>query len=119
MKRLIADVYKIIYHLTHAKSFALVFSIAYVAILNVVALYGLIFLLSPWFPLRPLLRLFHFPVVIVTTMVMCLLNAWMMKPLNNMYKERKKEPYYPSIIAYTALAIIVMLYMHYKDILFQ
>ncbi len=118
MKRLIADVYRVIYHATRAKTFSLVFSITYISVLNLIALYGLAFLLSAWLPTRGFLKLYNFPYIIITTAAMIVIDTWLMTPLKNLYKERKKEPFYPSIIAYTAMAIILFLYLHYKDMKF-
>ncbi len=107
MKRLIADVYIIIYRLTRGKMFSLIFSIAYVSALNLMALYGLGLLLKGWMPTGFIHKLFVTPYVLFTIVAMFLFNMWMMRPLKNLSKERNKLPYYPLIIAYTGVIIVL------------
>jgi len=117
MKRLIADVYKTVYKISGAKSFSIIFAIAYISALNLISIYGLGLLMEGWMPTRFVHKLFASPYYIFTTIAMLLFNLWMMTPLKNLSKERNKPPFYPSIIAYTLISILLLLYIHYKDML--
>jgi hypothetical protein len=118
MKRLIADIYKIIYHITHVKSLSFIVALVYVTALNLISIYGLALLLSTWLPTKIILKLFVFPYSIIISALILLLNFQMIRPLKNMHNERKKMPFYPSIIAYTLITIILCLYIHYRNIIF-
>jgi len=118
MKRLIADIYKIVYHITHVKSVSFIFALAYITALNLISIYGLALLLSTWLPTKIILKLFVFPYIIIISALILLLNFLLVRPIKNMHNERKKMPFYPSIIAYTLITVILCLYIHYRDVIF-
>jgi len=118
MKALIADIYKIIYRITHVKWFSFSFALVYVTTLNLISIYGLALLLSAWLPTKFVLKLFVFPYSVIITGLLLLVNYQMMRPIKNMHKERKKTPFYPSIIAYTLITVILCLYIRYRNVIF-
>jgi len=118
MKRLIADIYKIIYRFTRVHSASFIFALVYVTTLNLISIYGLALLLSTWLSTKFILKLFVFPYLIIIAAIILFFNFRMMRPIKNMHKERKKMPYYPSIIAYTLITIILCLYIHYRNVIF-
>jgi len=115
MKRLIADLYKIVYKVTNAHMASLLFSIAFVSTLNYISLYGIGLLLERNAAAKIIHKLVSFPVSVGTFIVIFLLNLWLMTPLKNLSKERKKQPFYPSIIAYTLVCIVLLIFIHYRD----
>jgi hypothetical protein len=115
MKRLIVDLYIILYKITKQGSFSFIFALAYVSILNLISIYGLGFLLKDWMSTGFIRKLFSFPYYFGTASAMLLFNLWLMAPLKNLPKERKKTPFYPSLIAYTLITIVLCFYIHYQD----
>jgi len=115
MKRLIADLYKIVYKITNANMVSLMFSISYVSVLNFISLYGIGLLLERNSAAKIIHKLVSYPVSIATFIVIFLVNLWLMTPIKNLSKERKKPPFYPSIIAYTLVCIVLLIFIHYRD----
>ena len=118
MKQLIADIYKIIYRITHVKAISFIFALAYISALNLISIYGLALLLSTWLPTKFILKLFIFPYSIIMTGLVLFVNFMAVRPMKNMHKERKKMPFYPTIVAYTIITIILCLYIHYRNVIF-
>jgi len=115
MKRLIADVYIILWRITKAKSLSFIFALAYITTLNLISIYGLSLLLQGWMSTGMIRKLFNYPYYLITAPAVFLLNLWLMTPLKNLSKERKKTPFYPSVIAYTLITIVLCIYIHYRD----
>jgi len=114
MRRLIADVFKILYKITNNKLFSLSFALIYIAILNLLTIRGLCLLLSGLVPYIELIsRIFSKPYIFVTILVAILLNFWIMLPLENLSKERQRPYSIASIIIYTFVALILFLYSRY------
>ena len=89
MKRLIADLYKIVYKVTNAHMASLLFSIAFVSTLNYISLYGIGLLLERNAAAKIIHKLVSFPVSVGTFIVIFLLNLWLMTPLKNLSKHRQ------------------------------
>lgn len=115
MKRLIADIYKIIYGLTRMSYLSLFIALAYVTVANFIILYGIFLLVQGWLPIDILLKGFQYPYYVVTAIGLFLFQFWLMVPLKNLSKEKKKKPYYWPIFAFTATSIILLVYIHYRS----
>ena len=116
MRRLIADIYKILYKITRERYLSLIISIVYITILNLITIQGLGRLLEGWMSVIGYLRLlFRFPYIIATTIIMLGINFLIMLPLKNLKKERQKKPAIIPIVIYTVICFILVLYMQYSD----
>jgi hypothetical protein len=119
MKSVIADVYKIVYRISSSKLLALILSLCYIAIINLILIYGLIMLLAAWYPQISVgLKLFRFPYNLILVLVMVGVNFQIMQPIANLSKERSKNIQLAPLIIYTFLAVIICLYSHFSAILF-
>lgn len=115
MKRLIADLYKLIYRLTHTHAASVVIAVAYVSLLNLITLYGIGLLMERNAMAKMMKVLFSARFIPFTSVVMFLLNLWLMTPLKNLHKERKKPPFYPPVIAYTLACVVLLIFIHYRN----
>lgn len=111
---MIADIFKIIYGLTGSKLFSLLFAVTYITILNLVVLKGLGLLIQDWLKVVKLMqKIFAFPYLVITFVVMFGINFLSMLPLKNLRKERQKKPVILPIAIYTLIAILIFLYIRY------
>jgi hypothetical protein len=111
MRRLIADLYKIVFHLTGSKIFSLFLAIGYITVLNLLTLYGLSILLEDWLhKLHYIHKLFSFPYYLATVAVMLSLNFWLMLPLHKLSEEIEIRPTYRTIIIYTLISAVLYAY---------
>ncbi|MCW3122497.1 MAG: hypothetical protein JWQ38_1989 [Flavipsychrobacter sp.] len=116
MKILLVDLYKLIYRITNNSLLSIIVSLIYFTILNMVLIYGLSTLLPA---AKALHILFKFPIYIITAVAMFLLNRWIMAPFKNIKKEKKVPIGYWGLIMYTAVAVIIYVYITYANALFQ
>ena len=69
MRRLIIDIYRIVFRLTGAKLLAIGVGLVYMTLLNLVMIYGLGLLMEGWLPFMSIVhKLFAFPFYIVTAL---------------------------------------------------
>lgn len=116
MKRLTTDIYKVLYKFTGAKWFSVLFAVAYITLLNVITLQGLVLLLQGWMSiLRFLQKLFAFPYYFIIAVAVFAVNYISILPLKNLKKERHKKPLIIPVIVYTLVCILLYLYIHYSD----
>ena len=119
MRRIIADIYKIIYKITGNKLFSLSFALVYITILNLLTIYGLCTLLMGLLHiLIYVLIAFSRPYIYGTIVVVLVLNLTMMMPLKNLSKERKKPYFLGPIIVYSLISVLLFCYTKYSDRLF-
>ncbi len=119
MKQITIDIYKIVYRVTGAKTVSLIFALVYITTLHLLTLYGIGLLVEGWLRLARIVHLlFARPYYIGTAIGMLLFNLWLILPLQNLSKERKKKPFYAAIIFYTVIAILLFLYTRYSNELF-
>lgn len=82
------------------------------------AVFGLCSLLRGWLGVMGLaLKLFHFPLIVVTAVVMLLIDISVISPLKNLWKEKRKKPALIPIMLYTLIAVLIYLYTHYGEVL--
>src|SRR5436309_3421912 len=115
MRKIIADIYKIIYGITRLSKLSLFLALSYATAVNFILLQGIFLLVQGWMPTKALLRIFQSPYAVWTIAVLFLIHLRMMMPLTNLTKERKKSIYYMSLLAFTVTPIIVLIYIHYRD----
>ena len=118
MKSLITSVYRFIYNITRFKLFSLVIAIAYVALLNLVMMFGLGIMLEGWMPTSFVHKLFAFPYIIFTAALMTYLIYRATPAKKTLSKDAKKAQSYTPILVYTALCIIVFIYIKYGEKVF-
>ena len=120
MRVLITDIYKIIYQITRQKGLSLSFAIIYISILNLVAVYGLCYLLSGWQSLLGLvLIIFRKPYIYGVCLVTILINFFMMLPLQNLSKEKGKPTALSPLIIYSVASILLFIYIQIADKIFS
>jgi len=111
VRRLIADIYKIIYHITGSKVISLFVAIGYISLLNLLTIYGLVILTEEWQPdLMYVHRLFIFPYIIVTALAIGAFNFYIMLPLQNLNEEINLKPVVKPIIIYTVVSALLLAY---------
>ncbi|MCD6010372.1 MAG: hypothetical protein K0Q79_234 [Flavipsychrobacter sp.] len=115
MKRFITDLYKIIYQLTGYKTLSIGLAIVYLSALNLLTLYGLIFLLKGLVKVTALLKLFAFPYYLITIVAMLAFNYWLLTPLKDLSKGKRIKPLVAPIIVYSLVAILLFLYGRYFE----
>jgi hypothetical protein len=112
------DLYKITYNITKGGVSAYLFTWVYVSILNLISIYGIGLLLEGWISsTRIVHKLFAFPYIILTSAAVLYYNYSGMKKLE-LSKVKKVEPFYPPIIIYTAISIVLCVYIYYRDKIF-
>lgn len=118
MKRLIGDLYRILYRITGNKYLSLGFSVVYFTGLTLVIVYGLSFLLKGWAPGIPfILKRFAYPDIIFIGAALLFINFRMMLPLHHS-KEKRNPILVTPIIVYSLVSVLLLLYTKYSDKLF-
>lgn len=115
MRRLLVDVYRLMFLITGAKMFSVVIAIIYVTLLNMVVLSGLSLLMQGWMPTAFIHKLFTYPYYFFTGVVMLGLMIKYKPSKKIIAKEAKKTKDYTFIAIYTAVALILYLYIMYGD----
>jgi hypothetical protein len=116
MKRLITDIYKIIYKLTKHKLTSLSVAILYISTLNIITLYGASFLLRGLVPYIQLVGIaFRRPYIFGTILLIVGLNFWSMLPLQNLSKEKSKPATIGSIVVYSFISLLLFAYARYVE----
>lgn len=113
MKRLVVEVYKLLYLVTRQNTVSIYAAILYITILNLITMQGMAQLMEGWLRIMSYVRyLFIFPVYIVTGIIIFFLYILRLKPLKNLKKERQKLFNPVPVIIYTAASALLWLYMH-------
>jgi len=108
MRRLIADLYKIVYRITHSETGSFIFALTYISALNLLTVYGLIVLTEGLFPfLRHINKFFTTRYVVVPALVLLALNFWLMLPLYKLTEERSIKPHVGPIILYSLISAVL------------
>lgn len=119
MKRLISDLYRVLYKITGNKFLSLSISVTYISFVTLVIIYGLCYLLKGWAPwLQGIIKHFSFPDIIFLSAVVLGLNVWMMLPLQSLSKDKRKRPLIVPIIVYSLVSLVLFLYSRYFDKIF-
>lgn len=119
MRRLIADLYKMVYKLTNSKLISLPFSILYISLLNTITIYGLCLLLADGYPvLGSVAVIFRPPFNYGIFLLIAAFNFWMMLPLQNLSKEKSKPITFGPVIIYSLACFCILMYIRYADRLF-
>lgn len=116
MKNLIGDLYKILYKLTGIKPVSLVIAIGYITCVTLFVVYGLAFVIrgfAPWSGI--IIRLFSFPRVLIPAVVLFGINFYLMMPLSDLSKEKRKRPLIAPLAVYTLVAVILYLFNKFFD----
>jgi hypothetical protein len=116
MRRLIADIYKMVYKLTSNKLFSLSFALLYITTLNLFTIYGICVLLTDFEPIiAKLLIVFTRPYIYGTLVLGLGFNFWLMLPLENLSKEKNKPYLLAPIILYSLVTLLLFIYTRYAD----
>ena len=111
MRRLIADLYKIVYKITASKIISFFSALIYITLLNLLTIYGLGILLEDWLPeLTYVHRLFAFPYNFGVGIAMLSFNFWLMLPLHKLSEEIEIKPMTRPIILYTVICALLYAY---------
>jgi len=120
MRKLIVDIYRIIFGVTGNKAVSLLGALVYVAVLNIVVIYGLSLLLegllheTVW-----VVKLFSFPYCLALgILAMVAINFCMMLPLYKLSKDAKRHPSVVPLIIYTFASVLLILYSHFINTMF-
>ena len=113
MRRLIADVYKIVFGFTQSKVISLFTALAYITTLNVLLIYGLGILAEGWLPTSYVHIAFAFPYIIGVIAAMFIFNFVIMLPLQNLSRSKETGVMYAPLIVYTLAALILFVYIKY------
>ncbi len=113
MRRLIADVYKIIFGFTQNKIISLFTALAYITAINLLLIYGLGILAEGWLPTSYVHMAFAFPYIIVVIVAMFVLNFVIMLPLQNLSNREEASVMYVPLIVYSLAALILFVYIKY------
>ncbi len=116
MKRFITDLYKFIYRLTGFKTLSIFLAVVYLSALNLLTLYGLIFLLKGLVSkITLLLTFFSFPFYFITIALMLIFNFWLLSPIKDLSKGKRVKPLIVPIIVYSFVAFVLFLYGRYFE----
>lgn len=112
MRRLIADVYKIVFRLTGHKVFALFFALGYVSALHIVTIYGCTILLEGWQPelSAVIFKLFHLPYLALLFVVMCMIHFMFVLPLQCLPRTKSRYKLTAPVIVYSLVTLVLVLY---------
>lgn len=119
MKLLILDLYRLVYRIVGKNTPAIVITLIYITFLNLVSTYALGILLEGLFNVTSVIRrLFAFPFILGTIVLMFLISVSIMAPFKNIKKELKKKPGYWGVVMYTGVAMVVYFYTKYGNSFF-
>jgi len=119
MKRLIVDIYRIVFRLTGVKLFALIFALVYMTALNIIMIYGLGLLTKDWLSFMAIIpKLFSFPYYFVTSIAVLGITFWLMPSFQSIAKEGKKESSPLALILYTVFSLMLFMYIRMGDKIF-
>lgn len=119
MKALIVKLYRIIYHYTGVRSFSYIFSLSYITMLNLVTIYGLALLLEDWLPTAMVVKLFSFPMILITATGMLVVNYFTGPSVYYITSSEKlNKVNYTSVILYSAVTLLLFAYTQYADKIF-
>ncbi len=113
MRRLIADLYKIVFKFTQNKVIALFSSLIYFTVINLLLIYGLGILAEGWMPTSYVHILFAFPYIIGVAAAMFIFNFVIMLPLQNLSRDKETGVMYAPLIVFTIAAVILFIYIKY------
>ncbi len=119
MRRMIADLFKVIYKLTNSKLISLPFAVLYISFLYLVTIYGLCFLLTDEVPILGIIaRLFRPPYGYGVFLLIAGFNFWLMLPLQNLTKDKNKPYSILTVAIYSIACFCLLIYIRYADRLF-
>ena len=113
MRRLIADLYKIIFRFTQNKVISLFSALIYFTVVNLILIYGLGILAEGWMPTSIVHTLFSFPYIIGVGAAMFVFNFVIMLPLQNLSRDKETGVMYAPLIVFTLAALILFIYIKY------
>jgi hypothetical protein len=112
------DAHKIVYNITKGVFFSFFIALLYITTLNVISIYGAAILLQGWLvPVKLVQRMSTKPLYIGISLFVLLMNYRGFKTID-LSKERKKELFYPPILIYSVMSVILFLYIYYRDKIF-
>lgn len=116
MKKFIIDIYRVIYQFTGYKTLSIGIAVIYLSALNLLTLYGLIFLLNGLVSkVTFFLKFFAFPYYLITISAMLVFNFWLLTPLKDLSKSKRVKPFVAPIVVYSFVALLLFLYGRYFD----
>jgi len=119
MRRLIVDMYRLIFRATGIKFLALVISLLYMTVLNLVMIYGLGLLMEGLFPFMSVVhKMFAFPYILATSVGVLLVTLWLMPSVSSITKEGKKAASPLALILYTIFSLMLFAYISLGDRIF-
>jgi hypothetical protein len=119
MKRIIAKIYRIAFQITGARLFSFIFALAYITALNMVTIYGLCLLLEDLVPTQMLLKIFSFPLIVPTSLVMLGINYMLAPSLYSISaSEKRRNANYATVVIYSAVSLILFAYSQLFDKIF-
>ncbi len=113
MRRLIADVYKIMYRFTKSKVISLFTALAYITTANLLLIYGFGILAEGWLPTSYVHIAFSFPYIAGVIGVMFIFNFVIMLPLQNLSRSKDAGLMLMPLIVYSLAALILFVYIRY------
>ena len=113
MRRLIADVYKIMYGLTKNKVISLFTALAYITTANLLLIYGFGILAEGWLPTSYVHIAFSFPYIVGVIGLMFIFNFVIMLPLQNLSRSKEAGVMYVPLLVYSLAALILFIYIKY------
>ncbi len=113
MRRLIADVYKILYKYTHNKAISLFSALAYITTLSLVLIYGFGILAEGWLPTSYVHLIFAFPYIIGVVIAMFVFNFVIMLPLQNLSRDKETAVMYMPLVIFSLAALLLYIYIKY------
>ncbi len=113
MRRLIADVYKIVFRLTSNKVISLFTALAYISTLNLLLIYGFGILAEGWLPTSYVHIAFAFPYIIGVIIAMLVFNFVIMLPLQNLSRSKEAGVMYVPLVVFTMAALLLFIYIKY------
>ena len=112
------DAHKIVFNITKAAFFSFFIALLYITTLNVISIYGSAILLQGWMiPAKVVKRMSTMPFYIGVSLFVLIMNYRGLKTVD-LSKERKKEVFYPPILIYSVMSVILFLYIYYRDKIF-
>lgn len=116
MRVLITEFYKFVYSRTGYKMLAYFLGIFYISLLNFVVVNGLALLVQDWVSAAAvLLKLFRFPLSLITFVVCCGITYWLTPAVQLISKDIKKVQGITTILLYSLFGLLLFLYIKFGD----
>jgi isoprenylcysteine carboxyl methyltransferase (ICMT) family protein YpbQ len=119
MRRILTEFYSLVHGITGVKLLAYISGLFYLSVFNCVIIKGVASLLQGWIGFVGILvRLFSFPFVLFTFVLMLGATYWITPAVQTVAKDAKKNKRYTTLLLYTLFGLLLFTYVQFGEAFF-